>query len=353
MPLVMIFRQLFDRESCTYTYLLGDEETREAVLIDPVREHVDRDIEILQELGLTLKYTLETHVHADHITAAGTLRARLGCQTVLGSEGGAPCVDIKVDQGDSLEFGPHRIDVLTTPGHTGCSVSYYVADRAMIFTGDALFVRGCGRTDFQGGDARTLYRSIHDKVFTLADATTIYPGHDYKGRTCTTVAEERQFNPRLGGGKTIDEFVAIMEGLNLAQPTKIDVAVPANQNCGLLVNEQVRAWSPVIRSGEGVPELPAAWVAAHLDQYRLIDVREPEEATGAVGRVEGADLVPLGTLEGAAAQWDRSAPLVVYCHSGKRSADAAQRLEAMGFMRVASMTGGMLAWNASSLPVGD
>ncbi len=220
----MIFRQLFDRESCTYTYLLGDDASGEAVLIDPVREHVDRDSQLLEELGLTLKYTLETHVHADHITAAGLLCQRLGCQTVLGRNGGA-----------SLGFGGQRIEVLATPGHTACSVSYLVRDHGMVFTGDALFVRGCGRTDFQGGSAEVLYRSIHDAIFSLPEATRIYPGHDYKGRTCTTVAEEKRFNPRLGGGKTVEEFVAIMGALNLAQPTKIDIAVPANRNCGLPV----------------------------------------------------------------------------------------------------------------------
>ncbi len=229
----MIFRQLFDRESCTYTYLLGDPASGESVLIDPVIEHVARDIQLVAELGLSLKYTLETHVHADHVTGSGTLRRSLGSRSVMSATGGADCADILVNDGDQLAFGAERIVVVTTPGHTDTCVSYHLPDHRMLFTGDALFVRGCGRTDFQSGDARTLYRSIHDKVFTLPDDTRIYPGHDYQGRTCTTVAEERDHNPRLGGGNSEDEFVELMGNLKLGLPTKIHIALPANLNCGL------------------------------------------------------------------------------------------------------------------------
>ncbi len=229
----MLFRQLFDRESCTYTYLLADEESGDAVLIDPVRELIDRDVQTLQELGLTLRYTLDTHVHADHVTASGLLRQRLGSESVLSARGDVACVDVAVQDGDVIPFGAHRIEVRATPGHTDTCTSYYVPALSAIFTGDALLIRGCGRTDFQQGDPEVLYRSIHEQIFTLPDATWIYPAHDYKGRTVSTVGEEKAHNPRVGGGKTVQEFTAIMDNLNLAPPQKLHEAVPANQRCGL------------------------------------------------------------------------------------------------------------------------
>ena len=347
----MIFRQLFDRESCTYTYLLADAGTREAVLIDPVRELIDRDVQLLQDLDLTLVYTLETHVHADHVTASGLLRQRLGSRSVLSARGGAPCVDVAVEDGDVIQFGRHRIEARATPGHTDGCTSYYVPDLAAIFTGDALFIRGCGRTDFQQGSPQTLYRSIHDQVFTLPDATSVYPGHDYKGRTVSTVGEEKAHNPRLGGGRTLAEFAAIMDNLNLAPPTKLHEAVPANQRCGLPLpvvgDDAVRntGWAPIIRSQEGVPEVTVAWVAASASAVRLVDVREPAEWTGPLGHIASAERVPLATLSTALQDADRMQPIVVLCRSGGRSGTAALLLESMGFARVASMAGGMTAWN--------
>jgi glyoxylase-like metal-dependent hydrolase (beta-lactamase superfamily II) len=229
-----MLRQLFDRETCTYTYLLAD--AGQAVLIDPVLEQSERDLELLDQLGLELAYVVETHVHADHVTAAATLRDRTGCQVVFGRDAGATGADLIVGDGDRIPFGDRYLIARETPGHTAGCVTYVADDLSMAFTGDTLFVRGCGRTDFQDGDARALYRSVHDKIFTLPDACTIYPGHDYKGRTCTTVGEERQFNPRLGGHRTESDFVAIMDGLGLAPPARIDVAVPANRNAGAVAS---------------------------------------------------------------------------------------------------------------------
>jgi glyoxylase-like metal-dependent hydrolase (beta-lactamase superfamily II) len=229
----MIFRQLFDRDTCTYTYILGDESSGEAIIIDPVRELIDRDTALLEELGLELLYSIETHVHADHITASGMLKERLGCKTVLSANCSAPCVDVCACEGDVIEFGRHKLHVLETHGHTNTCNSYFLAREGMIFTGDALFVRGCGRTDFQAGDARELYRSVHHKIFSLPPATLIYPGHDYNGHTVSTVGEEIAYNPRLGGGRSEDGFVAIMDNLDLSPPDRIDIAVPANENCGL------------------------------------------------------------------------------------------------------------------------
>lgn len=228
----MLFRQLFDPDTSTYTYLLADEETREAVLIDPVIGQVKRDLALIRELDLRLVYALDTHVHADHVTALGMLREATGCKTVVSAKAGVSCHDVAVEEGDRLRFGAHALEVLETPGHTDGCLSFVTEDRKMVFTGDALLVRGTGRTDFQQGDPVRLYRSITEKIFTLPDSTIVYPGHDYQGHTASTVGEEKRFNPRLGEGKSLEEYVAIMENLNLPKPRYIDQALPANLECG-------------------------------------------------------------------------------------------------------------------------
>lgn len=226
----MIFRQLFEPVSSTYTYLLADEATRSALLIDPVVEEVETYARLLAELHLTLEYTLETHVHADHVTAGAALRERYGSRTVVHEDGGAACADIAVKHGDHVRIGSIELEIRATPGHTSGCVAYVAADR--VFTGDALLIGGCGRTDFQQGDAGRLYDSVHGQILTLAPDTLVYPAHDYKGRTVSTVKEEAATNPRLGGGRSREEFQAIMANLNLAYPKQIDRAVPANQQCG-------------------------------------------------------------------------------------------------------------------------
>lgn len=354
----MIFRQLFDRETCTYTYLLADEETHEAVLIDSVREHYERDRGLLLELGLTLKYTLETHVHADHITASGLFRMRLGSRSAISARGGARCADIPLSDGDTLTFGRQTIEARATPGHTsGCMTFVHHGER-MAFTGDTLFIRGCGRTDFQEGDAATLYQSVHGKIFSLPDDTRIFPGHDYKGRTCSTVAEETRFNPRLGGGNSEAVFIEIMGNLSLSHPKKLHIAVPANLACGILSGDAPEPiaedadWAPLHRTAAGVPEIGCAWVAANVTSVRLVDVRELAELSGALGHIAEAEVVPLGTLDVAAAGWPPTDPIVLVCRSGGRSGRAARVLENLGFGRVASMAGGMLAWGEAGLPCG-
>lgn len=231
----MLFRQLYDAASSTYTYLIADEESREAVIIDPVLDQVDRDATLIEELGLELVYALDTHVHADHVTATGALRDRFGCKTVVSQRAGVGCADLRVEDGDVVAFGRHQLFVRETPGHTDGCVSYVTSDCTVAFTGDALLIRGCGRTDFQQGDARKLYRSVHGQLFSLPASTTVYPAHDYKGRTATSIGEEQRLNPRLGSGKTEDEFVAIMSGLRLAYPQQLDVALPRNLHCGVAV----------------------------------------------------------------------------------------------------------------------
>lgn len=228
---------MFDAESSTYTYLLADENTREAVIIDPVAGHIDDYIAMIKQHNLYLKYALETHVHADHITASGKLRERLGVKTGVSELCGALAADMQLNDGDVLIIGNQKIHVIATPGHTAGSVSFLCNDR--LFTGDSLLINGCGRTDFQGGSAEMQYNSIVNKLFTLPDETLIYPGHDYNGRCVSSVVQEKAINPRLAG-KTCDEFVAIMNNLNLPKPRLIDIAVPANRMCGVPEPEVVQ-----------------------------------------------------------------------------------------------------------------
>ncbi len=224
----MVFRQLFDPESWTYTYLLGD--GGQAVLIDPVREMVERDLEQLAALSLTLVCTLETHVHADHVTGAWALKQKTGSKIAVAEAAGVACADVELVDGDVVRYGQESLTVRATPGHTRSCLTY-VGD-GVAFTGDALLVRGCGRTDFQEGDARALYHSVRDVILALPPHTLLYPAHDYHGRGVTSVVEERTRNPRLKDGIGEEAFAAIMAGLTLAPPRKIKEAVPANLRCG-------------------------------------------------------------------------------------------------------------------------
>lgn len=229
----MIFQQLFEPESSTYTYLVGCPETRKAVLIDPVLETIERDLAALQKLELELAYTLDTHVHADHVTSACYLRSLTGSRIAHPAVDGLPCADVGVAEDRPLIVGALTFRALFTPGHTDSHHTYLVEQPGVLraFTGDALLIDGCGRTDFQNGDALTLYRSVTEKIFALPGDGLVYPAHDYEHRHVSTIAQERERNPRLAG-KTIEEFVSIMNGLALPYPKKIDVAVPANQRCG-------------------------------------------------------------------------------------------------------------------------
>ncbi|HEU4730010.1 MAG TPA: MBL fold metallo-hydrolase [Kofleriaceae bacterium] len=350
----MLFRQLLDPDTSTWTYLLADEDTREAVVIDPVLDRIERDIRLLSELGLTLVYALDTHIHADHVTALGSLRERLGARTVMSERAGVGCADLLVKDGDAIRFGRHGLEVRETPGHTAGCLSYVTLDRTMAFTGDALLIRGCGRTDFQGGDARVLYHSVRDKLFTLPPATLLYPGHDYQGRTVTSVDEERRWNPRLGDGKTEDEFVAIMRELTLAYPKNMDAALPRNIRCGMKVTGEPAPdirWAPVEISAGGIPEVAPEWVATHRAEIRVIDVREPDELTGELGHIAGVEPLPLAEVPGPLSGAPPDQPIVFVCRSGGRSGKAALALGALGFSAVASMRGGMIAWNQRRYPI--
>ena len=226
----MFFRQLFEPDTCTYSYVLGCSRTRRAILIDPVASEVEAYQRLLNEADLKLLYTLETHVHADHITGSGLLRQMLGSKSVVNRDAGAMCADLLVTDGILLQVGELEIEVRATPGHTAGCVSYLLGDR--VFTGDSLLIGGCGRTDFQQGDAGLLYDSIHQKLFTLPPDTLVYPGHDYVGNTVSTIKQEMAKNSRLGSGKSRDEFIEIMQNLKLAYPKYISQALPANQFCG-------------------------------------------------------------------------------------------------------------------------
>ncbi|XP_068855482.1 persulfide dioxygenase ETHE1, mitochondrial-like [Aphelocoma coerulescens] len=226
----LLLRQLFEASSCTYTYLLADARSGDAVIIDPVLETVPRDLRLLRELGLTLRYAANTHCHADHVTGSGALRRALGCSSAISSASGARA-DVLLGEGDELRFGAFALRVVPTPGHTPGCVTFVLDDASVAFTGDALLVRGCGRTDFQQGCARTLHRSVHERIFTLPESCRILPGHDYAGHTESTVGEERRHNPRLT--LSADAFVALMERLELPRPRLMDVAVPANLRCGI------------------------------------------------------------------------------------------------------------------------
>jgi sulfur dioxygenase len=350
----LIFRQLFDAKSSSYTYLLADVGTCDAVLIDPVYEQFSRDAALVEELGLKLRFTLDTHVHADHVTAGGLFRRRCGSRIVVGRRAGTTGHDLLVDEGDRVGFGARALSVRATPGHTNGCVTYVLDDQSMAFTGDALLIRGAGRTDFQQGSPRVLFASVRDRIFTLPDRTLLYPAHDYAGRTCTSVAEERAFNPRLGGTRSEGDFVGFMNHLDLPPPQRLSVAVPANLLCGEPSAEALAAmassWAPVVRTYAGVPEVPLTWLVEHRRDVRLIDVREPPEFDGELGHIEGAELLPLGDLRAVLAPWNRDASLVLVCRSGARSAQAALILEAAGFTRVANLAGGMIAWRGAGLP---
>jgi len=224
----MIFRQLFDHETWTFTYLLADAQSKEAILIDPVMEQAERDLKLLDELGLKLKYTLDTHVHADHVTAAGVLRDKTSCMTAVSEKNEVGCIDLHLKDGDELQFGAHTINVLETPDHTHGCLSFVCGER--VFTGYTLFIRGCGRTDFQKGSAERLYDSISGKLYSLPDSTLVYPGHDYRGMCVSSIGEEKMHNPRVKLGR--EGFVGLMKNLNLPNPKKIHEAVPANLACG-------------------------------------------------------------------------------------------------------------------------
>lgn len=349
---MIVFRQLFDTQSGTYTYLLADPVTGEAVMIDPVFEQVRRDAALITELGVHLLYTIETHIHADHVTGAALLRRRLGSKIAVPEAGGSEGADLYLKPGDRIKFGARYLEMRPTPGHTsGCS-TYVLDNETMAFTGDALLIRGTGRTDFQQGNSRTLYRSVKTQIFTLPDDCLLYPAHDYRGLTVTSVAEEKRFNPRLGGALSENDFAGYMENLKLAHPKKIDIAVPANLKSGeppdgqnMTDASQDPDWAPLSINFAGIWEMQPEWLEENpRADIQVLDVREREEFTGPMGRIPGAILIPLGELSARSGELDKSRPVVAVCRAGGRSAQATLILQQAGFPRVANLAGGMLRW---------
>src|SRR5271167_4816312 len=353
---MLIFRQLFDPPSSTYTYLLADGGSGKAVIIDPVFEQVRRDAALIDELGFSLLYSLETHVHADHVTGAALLKQQTGCHIALSADSGAEGADRYLVQDDVIAFGERNLQVRRTPGHTNGCLTYVLDDRSMAFTGDCLMVRGSGRTDFQQGDAGTMYRSVHQQIFSLPDDCLLYPAHDYRGLTVTSVVEERRFNPRLGGDIAVGDFSGYMKNLHLAHPKLLDVAVPANLRCGRPENETGLAaadpsWAQLHYSFAGVWEIDPHGLEEHAREVQVLDVREPDEFNGPLGHIPGAILIPLGDLAGRAGELSHDRPIVAVCRAGSRSAQAISILKQNGFTDLANLTGGMLRWRAEAHPV--
>ena len=347
----IVFHQLFEAESSTYTYIIADKETREAAIIDPVLETVDRDLKLIEELNLKLVYVLDTHIHADHVTGAGEIRKRTGIKTAVSKDAKVSCVDIELEDGQELLLGRKKIRVIATPGHTNTCLTY--AFEGMLFTGDALLIRGCGRTDFQQGSSDKLFESVRGKLFSLPEDTIVYPGHDYRGQTATTIGLEKQHNPRLKESISKDEFKKIMSEMKLAHPKKIHEALPANMACG--VPKDKRVMHPQVV--DGIPEVSVQDVYIHdasvgEKKLRLIDVRRPDEFNGEYGHIKGSELVTLGPeLTKFLESGDRNQEIVFVCRSGGRSGTATAESIKFGYKYTANMVGGMIKWNEEKQPV--
>jgi glyoxylase-like metal-dependent hydrolase (beta-lactamase superfamily II)/rhodanese-related sulfurtransferase len=352
---MLIFRQLFDPQSSTYTYLLGDGRSRAAVIIDPVFQQAGRDVALVRELGLELLFTLETHVHADHVTGAWLLKRQLGSRIALSKHSGAEGADLYLAHGDKINFGARQLQVRETPGHTNGCLTFVLDDESMAFTGDCLLIRGSGRTDFQQGDPHAMYRSIRTQIFTLPLDCLLYPGHDYRGLTVTSVAEEQRYNPRLGAQISEDDFVGYMNNLGLPHPKQIDVALPANLKCGRPNKDDIPLTAPsglpLTYTFAGFWEIQPQALEESAEKIQIIDVRERKEFEGRLGHIPGAKLVPLGDLAKRAGELARDRPIVAVCRSGARSAQAAVILQRAGFTDVANLAGGMLRWRADGHPV--
>lgn len=343
----MIFRQLFDKDSSTYTYLLADETSREAILIDPVLARVDRYLQLLGELELKLAKVIDTHVHADHITGMGALRDRTHCVTAMGNESAVDVVSLRFSDGDRVGVSGIDLIAMHTPGHTRDSYCLLLPDR--IFTGDSLLIRGTGRTDFQQGSNSDAYHSLFNKILKIPEATMVYPGHDYKGDTVSTIGEERAHNPRLQV-ESAEEYAQIMDNLGLANPKMMDVAVPANMKMGLSQDE-------LEEQGLSVScDEARRWF--EKDKALFVDVRDTSEGE-AHGVIADSMHMPYGQLdsslepEGALARLARESQktLVIYCAYGERSAMTVQLAQQHGVHNMLNLKGGLDAWRSIGAPL--
>lgn len=360
----MFFKQFFDEESSTLTYLIADTQSSEALIIDPVKSEIETYKSLLNKYGFTLRFALETHVHADHITASGLLRQSLKCKTGVSRACNAKLADIHIKENDKFQLGENEtIKAVATPGHTAGSLSFIWRDR--VFTGDSLLINGCGRTDFQGGDPGQLYDSITQKIFTLPDETLIYPGHDYKGFRVSSVLQEKLLNPRLAN-KSREEFITLMNNLDLPKPRLIDIAVPANRYCGVDEEDAIQAidvnfshnkkslLTPsqlVEKVKTEITEISTSELARMIsdDDVVLIDIREPHEYEESA--IPNAHFLPRAVLEFKILELENilnpQNKIILYCRSGNRSALSAASLMKMGFSNVMSLAGGYEAWKES------
>jgi len=338
----LVVRQLIDRDTWTYTYLLVDPESLQGVLIDPVQEQLERDLSLIKELGVELLYVLETHVHADHVTAAGQIRQQTGAKIVYSEAAEIKAIDVAIKDAEKISFGAYTIIALTTPGHTNGCVSYVVD--GMLFSGDSLLIHGCGRTDFQQGSAEQLYDSITQKLFALPDEMLVYPGHDYTGRTSSTIAEEKRWNRRLGGGKSKQEFVKIMHNLNLDLPKKINEAVPANMDTGISFDPK-----RYLAEEFSMFDLHRVWQVIAEDE-QIVDVRSAAEFDA--GHVPGAKNIAFGD-EGAHINDLKSYKTVyLYCRSGRRAQTVFTNLSIMGLNNLVCVGhSGLPEWIRADYPV--
>jgi len=344
----MIFRQLFDSVSSTYSYVLASRRGGEALIIDPVLEKVDRYLKLMEELDLRLVKAVDTHLHADHITGLGALRDRTRCVTVMGEQSKVDVVSMRIADGDRLTVEGLSLDVLYTPGHTDDSYSFHFGDR--LFTGDTLLIRGTGRTDFQNGDSRAQYESLQ-RLLRLPDETLVFPAHDYKGETVSTIAEERAYNPRLQV-RSKAEYIALMGSLNLANPKMMDVAVPANVHIGL-------AQAELLARGQALSAESAKELVGHSDLL-LVDLRETRERHQH-RLIPGSLHAPYRDLEenvrpgGMLHELVRSTGkrLVFYCAFGERSAMAVQAAQAAGLAGATHIHGGIDAWKKAGGALAD
>lgn len=349
----MIFRQLYDATSSTYTYLLADEGSGEALLIDPVFEQFHRDLAMLRELGLTLKLVVDTHAHADHITAAWLLQQKTGCNIAISAQAGAVNMDIALQHGDNFGVKGVTLEARATPGHTSGCMSFVLTDKSKVFSGDALLIRGCGRSDFQQGNAARLFQSITGQLFSLPDACAVYPAHDYNGRTQSTIGEEKTYNPRVGGEANENDFVQYLNAMQLPHPKKIDEAVPNNLRCGKPESGELPPepdWADLRISYAGVPEVDPVWVIQNQPSVTILDVRDPDELDDTLKGLDNAIFIPLSELRDRISEVPSDKPVVTLCRSGKRSALAISILKDGGHDRVANIFGGILRWKEIVIP---
>lgn len=348
----MIFRQLYDATSSTYTYLLADEQSREALLIDPVFEQFQRDLALLRELDLALKLVVDTHAHADHITAAWLLKQKTGCRIALSANAGAENVDEPLQHGDRFGVAGVELEARATPGHTNGCMSFVLHDQSMVFTGDTLLIRGCGRSDFQQGNAARLYQSITRQLFSLPDDCTVFPAHDYNGRTQSSILEEKRHNPRVGGNANEHDFVEYMHAMQLPHPKKIAEALPNNLRSGKPESGELPAeadWADLRLTFAGIPEVEPEWVIQNQPSVLILDVREEEEVKqNRLDGVHNAMTIPLAHLRERVAEVPMDKPVVTLCRSGKRSSIALNILREAGHSKVANIRGGILQWQGGN-----